>query len=76
MPLTVTHNESEYYYHYNRHITWDEYKAASADAGGTTKSFPCYFKLYKDVTSYTITISPSTDDKTSNYFDTTLTISR
>ena len=76
MPLTVTHNESEYYYHYNRYITWDEYKAASADAGGTTKSFPCYFKLYKDVTSYTITISPSTDDKTSNYFDTTLTISR
>lgn len=76
MPLTVTYNESEYYYHYNRYITWDEYKAASADAGGTTKSFPCYFKLYKDVTSYTITISPSTDDKTSNYFDTTLTISR
>lgn len=70
MPLTVTHDESEYYYHYNRYITWEEYKATTADGGGTTKSFPCYFKLYKDAPSYTITVTPSQDDKTHNYFTT------
>lgn len=70
MPLTVTHDESEYYYHYNRYITWEEYKATTADGGGTTKSFPCYFKLYKAATGYTITVTPSQDDKTHNYFTT------
>ena len=70
MPLTVTHDKSEYYYHYNRYITWEEYKATTADGGGTTKSFPCYFKLYKAATGYTITITPSQDDKTHNYFTT------
>lgn len=70
MPLTVTHDEREYYYHYNRYITWEEYKATTADGGGTTKSYPCYFKLYKAATGYTITVTPSQDDKTHNYFTT------
>lgn len=68
MPLTVTHNDGESYYHYNRYITWEEYKATTADGGGTTKSFPCCFKLYKDASNYTVTVSPSKDDKTWNYF--------
>ncbi len=28
------------------------------------------FKLYKDAPSYTITVTPSQDDKTHNYFTT------
>jgi hypothetical protein len=68
MPLTVTHNAGESYYHYNRYITWLEYNAKATDTGGTTKTFPCYFKLYKNASSYTVTVSPSSDDKTSNYF--------
>lgn len=74
MPLTVTHNHDESYYHYNRYITWDEYNAKAVDAGGTTKSFPCCFKLYKDATGYSVTFSPSTDDKTKDYFTTSTTI--
>ena len=68
MPLTVTHDDKESYYHYNRYITWDEYNAKAVNAGGTTKSFPCCFKLYKAATGYTITVTPSQDDKTHNYF--------
>ena len=68
MPLTVTHNAGESYYHYNRYITWSEYNAMKVDADGTTKSFPCCFKLYKDAPKYTVTVSPSNDDKTKNYF--------
>ena len=74
MPLTVTHEAGESYYHYNRYITWDEYKAMAVDAGGTTKSFPCCFKLYKDATGYSVTFSPSTDDKTGHYFSSPVTI--
>lgn len=68
MPLTVTNDKGESYYHYNRYITWSEYNAMAPDAGGTTKSFPCCFKLYKDASKYTVTVSPSNDDKTKNYF--------
>lgn len=75
MPLTVTHNASESYYHYNRYITWSEYKDMTVDASGTTKTFPCCFKLYKDAPSYTVTVSPSNDDKTKNYFSTSKSIS-
>lgn len=75
MPLTVTHNEKEYYYHYNRYITWSEYNAKATDTGGTTKSFPCCFKLYKDASGYSVTVSPSNDDKTKNYFSTSTSIS-
>lgn len=74
MPLTVTHDAGESYYHYNRYITWDEYKAKTVDAGGTTKSFPCFFKLYKDATGYSVTFSPSNDDKTKNYFSNNVTL--
>lgn len=74
MPLTVTHEAGESYYHYNRYITWDEYKAMAVDAGGTTKSFPCCFKLYKDASAYSVTFSPSTDDKTGHYFSSPVTI--
>lgn len=75
MPLTVTHDSGESYYHYNRYITWDEYNAKAVDTGGTTKSFPCYFKLYKAASTYTVTVSPSNDDKTKNYFTSTATVS-
>ena len=75
MPLTVTHDSGESYYHYNRYITWDEYNAKAVDTGGTTKSFPCYFKLYKAASDYTVTVSPSNDDKTKNYFSTSTSIS-
>lgn len=75
MPLTVTHNASESYYHYNRYITWSEYKDMTVDASGTTKSFPCCFKLYKDAPKYTVTVTPSIDDKTKNYFSTSYSIS-
>lgn len=75
MPLTVTHNADESYYHYNRYITWSEYKAKATDTGGTTKTFPCCFKLYKDAPSYTVTVKPSNDDKTKNYFSTSTSIS-
>ena len=75
MPLTVTHNADESYYHYNRYITWSEYKAKATDTGGTTKTFPCCFKLYKDAPKYTVTVKPSNDDKTKNYFSTSTSIS-
>lgn len=75
MPLTVTNDKDEAYYHYNRYITWSEYNAMAPDAGGTTKSFPCCFKLYKAAPSYTVTVSPSNDDKTKNYFSTSTSIS-
>lgn len=75
MPLTVTHNTDESYYHYNRYITWSEYNAKATDTGGTTKSFPCCFKLYKDAPKYTVTVKPSNDDKTKNYFSTSTSIS-
>ena len=75
MPLTVTHNASESYYHYNRYITWREYKDMTVDASGTTKTFPCCFKLYKDAPKYTVTVKPSNDDKTKNYFSTSTSIS-
>lgn len=75
MPLTVTHDSGESYYHYNRYITWDEYNAKAVDTGGTTKSFPCCFKLYKDASGYSVTVSPSNDDKTKNYFSTSTSIS-
>ena len=75
MPLTVTNDAGEYYYHYNRYITWSEYNAMKVDAGGTTKSFPCCFKLYKDAPKYTVTVKPSNDDKTKNYFSTSHSIS-
>ena len=68
MPLTVTHNADESYYHYNRYITWSEYNAKATDTDGTTKTFPCYFKLYKDASGYSVTVSPAPNDKTSNYF--------
>jgi hypothetical protein len=74
MPLTVTHDSGESYYHYNRYITWDEYNAKAVDTGGTTKTFPCCFKLYKDASNYTVTVSPSNDDKTKNYFTSTVTV--
>ena len=76
MPLTVTNDAGEYYYHYNRYITWSEYNAMAADANGTTKSFPCCFKLYKDAPNYTVTVKPSIDDKTKNYFSATVQIKR
>ena len=75
MPLTVTHNADESYYHYNRYITWSEYKAKTTDTDGTTKTFPCCFKLYKDAPKYTVTVTPSIDDKTKNYFSTSTSIS-
>ena len=75
MPLTVTNDKDEAYYHYNRYITWSEYNAMKVDADGTTKSFPCCFKLYKDAPKYTVTIKPSNDDKTKNYFSTSTSIS-
>ncbi len=75
MPLTVTNDAGEYYYHYNRYITWSEYNAMAPDAGGTTKSFPCCFKLYKNAPNYTVTFKPSNDDKTQNYFSTSTSIS-
>ncbi len=75
MPLTVTNDAGEYYYHYNRYITWNEYNAMKVDAKGTTKSFPCCFKLYKDLSPYTVTFKPSNDDKTKNYFSTSHSIS-
>ena len=74
MPLTVTHNKGESYYHYNRYITWDEYNAKAVNTGGTTKSFPCCFKLYKAASGYTVTVSPSNDDKTKNYFTATVKV--
>lgn len=75
MPLTVTNDKYEAYYHYNRYITWSEYNAMKVDASGTKKSFPCCFKLYKDLSAYTVTIKPSNDDKTKNYFSTSTSIS-
>jgi hypothetical protein len=74
MPLTVTNDKDEAYYHYNRYITWSEYNAMKVDASGTKKSFPCCFKLYKDLSAYTVTIKPSNDDKTKNYFSTSISI--
>ena len=75
MPLTVTNDKDEAYYHYNRYITWSEYKDMTVDASGTTKTFPCCFKLYKDAPKYTVTVKPSNDDKTKNYFSTSTSIS-